>query len=153
MRGTMQYNLQGNRPIHHWHIIHSSFSAQMMQGRNFDGLFVLALIKNKTWLENKKLCLPLRISEIPFLCYQHGSEVLNMLITMLWNQRLHPKPIFFKFTVSNWDKDHRDIHLSLHSKLPCFGSMITQGLIEDSLHLDSTTCYGPIIPYDPREVS
>lgn len=132
--GTIQYNSQGNRPIHHQHIIHSSFSAQMMQSRNFDGLFVLALIRNKTCLENKKLCLLFCISEIPSLCYQHGSKVLNMLITTWWNQRLHPNSIFSKFVVSNWDKDQADIHCI--SKLFCFGLMIIQELIEGSVDLD-----------------
>ena len=147
MRGTIQHNLQGNRPIHHQHIIHSSFAAQMMQGRNFGGLFVLAVINNKTWLENKKLCLLFRISEIPFLCYQHGSEVLNMLITTLWIQRLHLNPIFSKFTVPNWDKDHTDIYLSLHFYTALLWQHDNLGLIKDSVHLDSTPCYCPIISW------
>lgn len=144
MRGTIQYNLQGNRPIHHRHIIHSTFSAQMMQGRNTDGLFALALIKNKTQLENQNFAC-CHISEILFLCYQHRSEVLNMLITTLQNQRLHPNPVFSKFTVSDWDKDHADIHYLWIFELPCFGSMIIQGLTGDLVHLDSAPCYSPII--------
>lgn len=60
MIGTIQYNLQGNRFIHHQHIIHSSFSAQMMQGRNLmDYLSLLSLrIKHALKIRNFACCSP-----------------------------------------------------------------------------------------------
>lgn len=148
MRGTTQYNLQGNGPIHHRHIIHSAFSAQMMQGRNFDRLFVLDLIKgwNMAW---KQEILPAILNlKIPCLCCQHGPEVLNMLITTLWNQMSYPNLIFSKFTVSNWDKNHIDVYLSSHFKTSLLGQQKiapaaapSRRTLEKSLRLHKMMCF------------
>lgn len=111
----------------------------------------LLWLKDETWLENKKLCLPFWTSEIPYSCCQHGPEVLNTPITTLWNQMLYPNLIFSKVTVSNWDKNRTDIHLSSHFKT-FLRSPITPELALDSVHLDPTPCCGSI-PQDLREVS